>query len=96
MDLFNREPAIYSIKDFEAGIEKGLYSDRLGKAYLIIDGIIHSNYSVCIDRKMIVCTGKIVTFAGLRKERSNNIEIKYEPRPLEEFLIAFKQQKRSA
>lgn len=71
---------IYSIEDFERGIYSGKFSDKDGKAYIIINGRIQTSYTVHIDRRIISSQGLLVSMKGLLKEHSgkNELQVGYQ------------------
>lgn len=83
---------IIGIKEFQKGIEDGLYSDEKGRARILINGDVANTYAVHINRRIISSAGSIVTFRALLKEHgSENLMIEYEERPprlpnLEEYI----------
>ena len=74
---------IYSIEDFQKGVESGIFNDKEGRAYLIIKGTIYYVYTVHIDRYIVSTNGTIISFGALIKSHGiNNIQIGYERRNL--------------
>ncbi len=59
---------LYSVYEFNDGINAGMFSDSDGKAYIIINGTIQHMYTVHIDRKVVSSHGSIVSFRGLLKK----------------------------
>ena len=92
-----KEPELIGIYEFQEGIKQGLYTDRKGKAEIIINGAAHNTYTVHIDRKIVSSAGSLVSFTGLLKEYgADNIKIKYIEKAIKlpdlQDYIAFKQE----
>lgn len=68
----------YSIEEFEDLVNRGVASDDIGIAYLVINNEVKTEYNVFIERQCILKTGSIVSFWGLLKMYGReNIRIKY-------------------
>ncbi len=63
---------IMDIEAFEDGVRKGLYSDSLGTAYLILNGTLYSSYNVYIDSRRITKAGSVVSFESILKTYSKD------------------------
>lgn len=75
-------PNVSKIMDYDTfvdGIEKGIYSDDKGTAYLILNGILYNTYNVYIDREKITKAGSVVSFESLLKSYDKkDILIRYD------------------
>ena len=63
---------VMDIDTFEAGIQKGLYSDSTGTAYLILNGTLFNSYNVYIDTRRITKAGSVVSFESILKTYSKD------------------------
>ncbi len=79
-------PNYSTIMDYDSfidGIEKGIYSDEKGTAYLILNGTLYTTYNVYIDRERITKAGSVVSFDSLLKSYDKeDIQIRYDLKKL--------------
>lgn len=70
---------IMDIFTFQDGINKGIYSDEKGTAYLILNGTLYTTYNVYIDRQRVTKSGSIVSFDSLLKSYPpEDIQFRYD------------------